>query len=175
MNHPASRQGWLLPVVVFAFVVAADLWLVAGAGTDIPFHDQWNIEGHWLYPRWLDGNLQALDLVQPFNEHRIFWTHLLNLGLFSANGQWDPLVQLVAIAGLRGLYAGGLAWLVGRGLGASGRLAVGAGAVLAFLPHLAWHNVLWGIESHALFVLGFSTLALALLEPEKRSFGRSLG
>ena len=38
-----------------------------------------------------------------------------NLGLFAANGQWDPLVQLTAMAVLRAACAAGLAWGVARG------------------------------------------------------------
>ena len=38
-------------------------------------------------------------------------TRLLNLALFSANGQWDPLVQLAASALLRAAGAAGLAWM----------------------------------------------------------------
>ena len=169
------RPRWFWPSVVFAVVAAAQLWLVAAAGTDIPFHDQWDIEGRWLYPSWREGSLHPGDLLRAFNEHRIVWTHLLNLTLFVANGQWDPLVELVAIAGLRAGCAAGLAWLLGRGLAWRGHAAVAAGVAVVFLPHLAWHNVLWGIESHAYFVLGFSFVALALLGEETRSPGQTLG
>ena len=175
-GREASRQrgGWMLPAVVFGLVVVVQLVLVAVAGTDIPFHDQWDIEGRWLYPAWTEGSLQFMDLLRPCNEHRILWTHLLNLALFSANGQWDPLVQLVAIAGLRAACAAGLAWLVGSGLAWRGRVAVAVGVTGAFLPHLAWHNVLWGIESHSYFVLGLSLLALALLGAADRSDRQTL-
>lgn len=170
----AGRKRWLLPAAVFGFVGLAQLALVALAGTDIPFLDQWDIEGRWLYPAWGEGSLHFADLLRPHNEHRTLWTHLLNLGLFSANGQWDPLVQMVAIAGLRAGCAAGLAWLLGDGLSWRGRMVVAAGAAVAFLPHLAWHNVLWGMESHAFFGLGLSVLALALLAPEGRTPGQTL-
>lgn len=170
-----ARARWLLPAGVFCLVAAAQLWLVAAAGTDIPFHDQWGIEGGWLYPAWREGRLRVVELVQPFNEHRILWTHLLNLGLFAGNGQWDPLVQLVAIAGLRGSCAAGLAWVVGAGRTPRARVIIAATVTLAFLPHLAWHSVLWGIESHAYFVFGFSMLALAMLGVADRSRGRTWG
>ncbi|MBL9202721.1 MAG: hypothetical protein JNL39_19565 [Opitutaceae bacterium] len=154
---------------VFLAVLGAQLALVAACGTDIPFHDQWNIEGQWLYPAWRDGTLTFGGLLQAFNEHRILWTHLLNLGIFAANGQWDPLVQLVAIAVLRAACAAGLAWVVARELSPRGRVAVAAVVAVAFLPHLAWHNVLWGIESHAYFALGCSLIALRLLGAEDPS------
>lgn len=84
------------------------------------------------------------------------------------NGQWDPLVQLVAGAALRALAAAGLAGMLVR---ASGVRGWGAGAVAvglagAFLPHLAWHNALWGFQSQVYFSLGFSVLALGWLGAE---------
>ena len=35
--------------------------LVAVAGTDIPFHDQWDVEGRTFYPAWREGTLAAGD------------------------------------------------------------------------------------------------------------------
>ncbi len=163
-----------MSAAVFAFVLMAQLVLVAVAGTDIPFHDQWDIEGRWLYPGWLDGNLSAAGLVQPFNEHRILWTHLLNLGLFAANGQWDPLVQCVAIAPLRAACAAGIAWAFGGALTRAARWTVAGVVMVVFLPHLAWHTVLWGIQSHTYFALGFSIMALALLGTGAPTAGRIL-
>jgi hypothetical protein len=173
----AKRLASLRPAAaVFVAVLAVQLALVALAGTDIPFHDQWDIEGRWLYPAWLDGSLRASALVQPFNEHRIFWTHLLNLGLFAANdGQWDPVVQCAAIAPLRAACAAGIAWALGTAFAPAGRRAMAGAVTVAFLPHLAWHTVLWGIQSHTYFALGFSLAALALLGTGAPTAGRIVG
>jgi len=160
---------------VFGFVLVVDLILVALAGTDIPFHDQWNIEGRWLYPGWLDGSIGWKGLLQPFNEHRIFWTHLLNLALFAANGQWDPLVQCAAIAFLRAACAAGIAGGFSAAFEGGTRWVVAAVVAIAFLPHLAWHTVLWGIQSHAYFVLGFSLVALVILGTGGQSPPRVVG
>jgi hypothetical protein len=59
-----------------------------GGGDDLPLDDQWNSEGAWMYPRVLDGTFNVHELFAPHNEHRIVWTHLLNLALFKMNGQW---------------------------------------------------------------------------------------
>ncbi len=172
---PPTRREWGPAALVFAFVLVTQLVLVAAAGTDIPFHDAWDIEGRWLYPTWGDGRLTGAGLVQPFNEHRILWTHLLNLGLFAANGQWDPLVQCVAIAFLRAACAAGLVWGFCAPLVGGARWTVAAVVAIAFLPHLAWHTVLWGIQSHTYFALGFSLIALALLGSGPASPGRIIG
>ncbi len=171
----SGRFGWLGPAAVFVGVLAVQLWLVAHAGTDVPFHDQWDVEGRWLYPAATGGTLHWVDLLRPHNEHRLLWTHLLNLGLFSADGQWDPLVQMVAIAVLRAGCAGLLAGCLARGWSDSGRWWATAGVAVAFLPHLAWHNVLWGFQSQVYFSLGFSLIALLLLGGDETSRWRIAG
>lgn len=168
------RATWAVPVAVGLAVAGAQLWLVSRAGTDIPFYDQWGVEGRWLYPAWGAGTLRFADLLRAHNEHHIFWTHLLNLVLFAANGQWDPLVQLAAVVGLRAACAGGLVAALMQGWGRAGRLLVAAGVLCAFLPFLAWHNVLWGFQSQVYFSLGFSLLGLGWLGGGRLSPGRWL-
>jgi hypothetical protein len=165
----------VLPVAVGALVLVAQWWLVAHAGTDVPFQDQWDVEGRWLYPAATDGTLRWVDLLRPHNEHRLLWTHLLNLGLFSVNGQWDRLVLLAAIAVLRAGCAGLLVCCLARGWGGSARWLAGAGVAVAFLPHLAWNNVLWGFQSSVYFSLGFSLIALILLGADEPSRWRVAG
>lgn len=173
MSEVRTGRRWVI-AAVFAGVVLADLALVAAIGTDVPFHDQWNVEGQWLYPTWLDGQFRAADLVRPLNEHRIAWTHLLNLGLVAANGQWDPLVQLAAIGLLRGACAAGVAAVFLGGRGGCGATWWSVVVAVAFLPHLAWHAVLWGIESQVPFALGFSLLALVALSGREPSWRRMI-
>jgi hypothetical protein len=159
-----SRWSVCAPgVAVFLSVLVAQLVLIAIAGTDMPFQDQWNVEGQWLYPKLRDGTLTPADVFQPLNEHRIVWTHLLNLSLFQVAGQWDPLLQLLTMALMRASCAAGVAVLLGQWCGGRWRVMVTVAVAVAFLPHLAWHSVLWGIESQVYFALGFSLLALAFL------------
>ncbi|MDB6169779.1 MAG: hypothetical protein JWM88_2643 [Verrucomicrobia bacterium] len=170
--HPsfASRLGPAMAAGIIVLIV--QLALVAGAGTDIPYQDQWSAEGRQLYPAWVDGGWRAVDLLQPHNEHRIAWTRALDLGLFAANGQWDPLVQLAAIAVLRALVAATLAWRLAENFAGRGRMIVAIGMVAAFLPHLAWQNVLWGFQSSVYFALLFSIATFALLGGEGASIRR---
>jgi hypothetical protein len=167
-KQTCPSTAWRVAGVVFASVVAAQLWLVAACGTDIPWGDAWDVEGQRLYPAARTGTWAVADFFVAHNEHRIFWTKVLGVGLFSANGQWDPLVQLVAGAVLRALAVAGLAGMLVRATKVRGRAAavVAAGVAFAFLPHLAWHNALWGFQSQVYFSLGFSVLALGWLGVE---------
>lgn len=168
----SALRGWAVPAAVFGVVLVAQLALVAAAGTDVPFYDQWNIEGGFLYPRWIEGSLGLAEIVQAQNEHRIVWANLLNISLFAANGQWDPLVQLVAVAFVRSATAAAITAMALSEIAGRARLAVGAGVAVAFLPHLAWHCVLWGIEP---LVLVWSVLTLALLGTGRASAARTAG
>ena len=173
MNHGDTKTqraagGAWVAGAVFAVVLASQLWLVGSCGTDVPWGDAWDAEGRWLYPAWREGTWSAEIFFQAHNEHRIFWTKALDVVLFSVNGQWDPFVQLVAGAVLRALAAAGLAgmWVRAMGARAWGAGVIAAGVGLAFLPHLAWHNALWGFQSQVYFSLGFSILALGWLGTE---------
>jgi hypothetical protein len=157
------RRRWRAPLVVFVLVLAAQWVFVAGAGTDVPFHEQWDVEGRDMYPKVRDGTWAVGDLLRAHNEHRIAWTRALDLALFALNGQWDPLLQLMAGALVRAAAAAALVWSLAAGLGRIGLSAVAAGVTLAYLPHLAWHNALWGFQSQVYFALLFSVVMLALL------------
>jgi hypothetical protein len=169
-----ARTAWVAPFVVLLVTLGAQCWLVARAGTDVPFQDQWDVEGRLLYPAWREGTLRTADLLGAHNEHRIVWTRLLDLALFSLDGQWDPLVQLAAGAVVRAAGAAVLAWALGQGWRATGRWLAASGVAVAFLPHLAWMNALWGFQSQVYFVLLFSLLALVWLGSREPSRPRQI-
>lgn len=164
-------------ILAFAVVSGVQLWLVAVAGTDIPFHDQWDAEGAHLVPAIRDGTYTWRDLFAPHNEHRVVWTNLLNGVLLWANrGQWDPLVQQVANAFLHGTCAAALVWFFARGLSGQRAGLTALVVSLAFAPIAAWHNSLWGFQSQVYFALLFTILALGVLTREPAvSRGRYLG
>jgi hypothetical protein len=179
--RPDNRPAWPWAVGAGLVVLAAHGWLAARAGTDIPFQDQWNVEGRWLYPGWCDGTLRFGALFQAYNGQRMVWTHVLNLSLFAINGQWDPLVQMAVEAGLHALGAGILVRELARGCTnwkTQGGLA--AGVALAFLPLAAWFNALMGLQTQTYFALVFSILAFAWLgaanpSPARRLAGLAAG
>jgi hypothetical protein len=158
------RPAWPWALAAGAVVLAAQWWLVARAGTDIPFRDQWDVEGLWLYPAWRDGTLRWAALFQAHNEHRFLWTHLLNLGLFALNGQWDPLLQMAAGAVLHAFSAGFLVReLARRSTHWKVQGCAAACVTMAFFPLAAWFNALDGIQTNTYFAVIFSFMAFAWL------------
>lgn len=155
------KPRWLPVVVVAVVVTVAQLWLVARAGTDIPFQDQWDAEGAALYPAIQDGAGWWSVALEPHNEHRVFWTQLQNAVLFRVVGRWDPLVQLFVNAIWHGLLAGLVVVVLGDGRTNRGRWWVAGLAAMVMVPVAGWHNALWGFQSQVYFVLGWGVLAVS--------------
>ncbi|HWA27684.1 MAG TPA: hypothetical protein VG734_18655 [Lacunisphaera sp.] len=176
MSDGQTTDGprWRWSLLVFAFVLVAQLWLVAAAGTDIPFQDQWDAEGRGLYPALRDGSANCVELLRPHNEHRIAWTQLLNRTLYLINGSWDPLVQLAANAVLHAAGAALLAGLLASGASGRMRWLLGAAVALFSLPLAGWHNALWGFQSQVYFAVGFALAAFALLADPVRTLPRTV-
>jgi hypothetical protein len=165
-----------MPALIVSLVVAAaQLWFVATAGNDLPLDDQWNSEGAWLYPSLVDGTLRFTDLLAAHNEHRIVWTHLLNLALFHFNGQWDPTLQILVLLLLRAIIAGGIVAALVPGRPVRVQVLLMAAVALLFMPHLAWHNVIWGFQTQVYFCLGFSVASLWLLSVPKLGAAHWIG
>ena len=147
---------------VFFSIFASKLFLIANFGSAIPFWDQWDGEARNLLIPFLEGRYHLPDLFSPHNEHRIALTRLLVLGLFILNGQWDPLVSMVAQAAL---HAGILAFLVAAVRCGMGSRSWGLFATLTALFYavpFSWNNTLWGFQSQFYFVLLTGLLGLWL-------------
>src|SRR6266545_2639455 len=86
----AGWLGWRPALALFLLVAGARWWLIAAYSSDVPWLDQWDGEAQGLYLRAHSGTLTLSNWFAPHNEHRIFFTRLLSLGLLWANGQWDP-------------------------------------------------------------------------------------
>lgn len=168
----AGKSRALAAIVAALLVLGAQLALVAVAGTDIPFHDQWDAEGRGLYPELRGGSASLSTVLAPHNEHRIVWTHLLNRSLFAVNGQWDPLVQLVAGAVLHAAVAGLLVWFLASGLSRGLTWILAMTVTLLSLPLAGWHNALWGFQSQVYFAVGFAVLGFGCLAKQDASVSR---
>src|SRR5690242_7592258 len=69
-----GRFSRLLPFALalslFCVVLGAKFNLLQRDGSDLPFWDQWDAEGDFLFRPHLERGLHAADLFRPHNEHR---------------------------------------------------------------------------------------------------------
>lgn len=160
-----SRQCLYLScaAALFLIIVGSKLWLINTAGTDLPYWDQWNAEAGSLFIPYINKTLSIVDLFKPHNEHRIFFTRLLSLGLMLFNHQWDARLAMVVNAIIHSLSAVILFWIMIR---LEGPKALGLGflaVALAFSLPFSWENTLAGFQSQFYFLFLFSLLSIALL------------
>ena len=143
----APRFAWLPATGVAVIVFGARLAEIHFFASDVPYNDQWLIEGGQIIAPWLNGTLGLGDFFTPHFEHLPVWTRLLAWLQVAGTGRWDPLVQMTANAGFYAIFAGLAArwtWSVLRPVPAAAitLLLLLAGS----LPH-AWENIAWGFQS----------------------------
>jgi hypothetical protein len=126
----------------------------------MPWLDQWDAGAQGLYQPWRTGTLHFQSLFAPHNEHPIFFTRVLALGLLWLNRQSDPRLQMVVNAALYAVIAAGLFLILRRrrtpGFQVSCWVLL---AVLCSAPYAAT-NTLLGFQSQFYFLAGFSLLAI---------------
>lgn len=151
----------ILKYLAFAAIVfGAKLWLISTYGSQTPFWDQWDAEAEYLYKPFLDGSLKWTDLFRPHNEHYIFTTRVLALGLLILNGIWNPLLQMVVNAGLHIIALMVLIALLSKVIGRNCLPVLLLFAAILFSIPYAWENTLGGFQSQFYFVMLFSILSI---------------
>jgi hypothetical protein len=161
--RPVAASYWerLLAFSAFAAIVfGSKLWLIGAYGNATPFWDQWSVEAENLYQPFLRGTLHCSDMFTTANEHRIFTTRLLDLGLLAVNGLWNPLLQMVVNAALHAATLTLFIALLARTIGREHLPALLLFAGVFFSVPYAWENTLWGFQSQYYFVLLFSIACL---------------
>jgi hypothetical protein len=171
-DEPANRpsSGWLpsphallSALALLLLVAGARWWLIGRYSTDIPWLDQWDAEAQGLYQPWHAGTLTIQSWFAPHNEHRIFFTRVLALGLLWLNRQWDPRLQMVVNAGLYAFIFAALFLVLRRGRTPGFQLFCWVMlAALGSAPYGAT-NTLLGFQSQFYFLTGFSLLAIYTL------------
>ena len=150
----------LYPLAGALTVIGGKCWMIRAYGNPLPFWDQWDAEGALLFPKYLNGNLQAADLIAAHNEHRVLLTRLWSLSLFALEGYWDAIAQMLAntlpLGGFVALMIvsfrpvlNGTAWIA---------FALFAAAIYT-LP-LGWESTLNGFNSQWYFMLLFGLAGL---------------
>jgi hypothetical protein len=157
----------LVPLVGLASFAAIlfgiKLLLISTYGNATPYWDQWDSEAHGLYMSLLDGRLGWEELVAAHNEHRILIPRLLAIGLLSANGLWNPLLQMVVNAGLHVGLACLLVSLLTRIVGRRFLPVILTFCLPLFGWPYGWENTLAGFQSCFYFLLLFSIGSIWLI------------
>ena len=155
-----SPRDWLVWVAFFLVVVSARLVLVAHFGSAMPLMDQWDDEGARIFKPYLEGTLQAGELLAAHNEHRPVLARLTALGLLKLNGQWDAHLQMIVNAIVAGVAAMVVAFIGVRCIGHRDRtIVLVAVACWSCLPY-GWENTTWAFQSSFYFLLLFSLVAI---------------
>jgi hypothetical protein len=143
-------------------IFGAKIWLISQYGSATPFWDQWDIEAGRLYKPYFDGTLHFWSLFDASNEHRIFFTRLLCLGLLLLERRWDPLLQMVVNAGLHVAAIGVLLVMITHELRVQFASAAAAFSAAVLAVPFGWENTLQGIQSLLYLNLLFAFLAIRL-------------
>lgn len=152
------RLVWLAALCLIVFGIK--LLFIRQFGSAVPYWDQWDGEANLVYKPYLNGNLSLENLFQSHNEHRIFTTRIFTLILFEVDGGWDPILQMVANAGLH-VSAIVLLVLTIRPITRPRQFSLLVlFATLLFVLPIGWENLLAGFQSQFYFLLMFSLLAL---------------
>ncbi|MEZ0217861.1 MAG: hypothetical protein ACAH89_12055 [Rariglobus sp.] len=158
---PQSRLTWIYFAGLFAIILAAKLALIDHFGNSTPFWDQWSGQAKRLFIPALEDHLDAAALFRDHNQHHIFCTRVLVLGLLELNGLWDPKVEMVAQAFLHTGFIVLLIGLCARQLAATrARLLFTLFAVVVLSIPFGWENILWGFQSQFYFVLFWGLLGI---------------
>lgn len=161
------KQFCLWLAALFLIALGAQLQVVSLYGSPVPFWDQW-YEADSLFKPWMHGHLSWNNLFAADSDHRILLTHLLDIGLISLNGRWDPLLQMTVNAFFHAVFACGLAFCLWQCLGRkNGWLVCFLLSPFFALPY-AGENAIWGINSLWYFVNIF-----ALVTVTGMGFGRT--
>lgn len=125
-----------------------------------------------LFAPYGDSTFTLLHLWSPLNEHRILPGRLVALGLFIANGGWDPILEMIVNAAIHVALALAILLVFGRHLDRRGFATLGVvTAILLSVPN-AIENPMWGMETHFYTVLLFGFIAIDLLCRNGRSLVR---
>jgi hypothetical protein len=141
-------------------IVGARLWLISRYATSLPINDQWDGEGFTLLKPWFEGRLGLADLLSPHNEHRIFFSRLLTLGLTYSNGQWDCLLEIVFDAILCGVIAVLFLAVLLDSFNGRFRVTIALTITLWLTLPYAHENTFWGFQSSFYFLLLFSVVGI---------------
>jgi hypothetical protein len=153
---------FLWPASVYSTILGAKLLLIEHFGSDMPFWDQWRVEGSLLISPFFSGNLPWTDLFLPHNEHRILFTRLWSLLITYYNNQWDARLEMILNAFLHAQVALLLWVILWKTLESKHTTSISLLVLFAFALPFSWENILAGFQSQFYFQQGFALGVLTL-------------
>jgi hypothetical protein len=131
----------------------------------MPILDQWDVEALGVYKPYFEGQLRFSDLIQPYAEHRMFFTRAFSLALLEIRGAWDPVWEAVANIFFRLLAISlTLLFLISRLISAPQAIAVASlCAIINSIPFTT-ETIMIGYPSNFYFSLIFGIGALLVLD-----------
>ena len=158
-----GRRQALLLASLFLILVGSRALVIGAAGNPTPYTDEWDGEAANLLKPYLEGTLSVGDLFRAHNEHVIFFTRLLTLGVFKVSGYWDVILQMIANAVIDAATVVAIAYALSRPLhGGWATAAMVLSALINALP-LSYDNMLLGFNTHFYLLLAFSFASLWLM------------
>jgi hypothetical protein len=150
---------WL--AALFLTALGAQLWIAWLYGSPLLLWDQW-YEAPFI-KSWVTGQWTWGDFMAAHNEHRIVVTRILEVGLVSLNGRWEPMVEMTANAFLHAALACLLAACLWEFFGRKNGWLVCFLLLFFFILPYVGENAIWGINSQYDFLDIFALLTLAIL------------
>jgi len=161
-----------LPIGAALVTIGAKCWMVARFASPTPYWDQWDAEGGFLYPKFMDGTLRLADLIAPHNEHRVLMTRLWSLLALALEGYWDSILQMLANTLLLGAFVALLVVVFRPLLERRAWIAFALFTTVVFALPFGWENTLSAFHSQWYFLLLFSLAGLALIIDAPALIGR---
>ncbi|HJU40276.1 MAG TPA: hypothetical protein VJ724_11935, partial [Tahibacter sp.] len=164
-DRPSTTlQHLTLMVLLFGAIVVVRWLILATFGNDAPYWDQWEGEVALLYKPYVDGTLPFAQMVEPHNEHRIFFSRAFNLLLFEANDrQFDNLVETYANAVVYSIALLAAAWPVLRRLSGANLLIGAIVVACAGIAPYGAENLLVGFQNAFYFLILFAAIGMAAI------------
>ncbi len=166
---------FLLGILVVP-MMAVRAYLVLRFGSSSPFWDQWDAEFDNLLLPYLRGELGVGHFFAAHNEHRILFTRLISLGLFTANGnQFDAKVEMLFNIIPHAAALGAMAWVGMRTLAPAARPFLAIGVFCLASAPFGWENLIAGFQNQFFILALLSVLTAWLASADALDRRRLLG
>ncbi len=165
---PHTILVFLLTVAFFTALLTVRAKMIHYFGVEIPYWDQWDGEVERLYFTYLNGSLGIHDFFLPANEHRIFYTRVLNLAVFIWHN--NTLSTISTMLAQNWVITGAVAFTAYAFNHDRFRVLPTVFLFVAYALPLAPENQFWGYQSQVYFLIFFLVIASWLISSKKIPF-----